>query len=43
MAAYAVVKGVESGKGVTYRDMSWEPKESFYALAEIYAGLEEAT
>jgi hypothetical protein len=42
LASYAVVKTLERGRGITYPDVSWEPKESFYALAEIYASLREA-
>jgi hypothetical protein len=37
MASYSIVKFYEDGKhGVTYPDMTWEPKESFEAVEEYY-------
>ena len=36
MASYGVVKVYEDKFGETYPDLRWEPKESFYALAEYY-------
>ena len=38
MASASLVKYLDDGKhGVTYPDMTWEPKESFRAVAEYYA------
>lgn len=37
MAAYSLVKTYVDKNGITYNDMSWEPKQSFYALAEYYS------
>ncbi len=38
MASYGLVKSYADGKrGVTYPEMTWEPKESFRAVAERYA------
>ncbi len=38
MASYSIVKSYEDGRhGVTYPDMTWEPKESFAAVAEYYS------
>jgi len=37
MASYGVVKMLEGRQGETYPDVPWEPKESFRALARIYA------
>jgi hypothetical protein len=37
MASYSVVKTYASQNGTTYKDMPWEPKESFNALAQCYA------
>jgi hypothetical protein len=31
-----VVKSYLDRKGVTYKDMPWEPKESFFRLADFY-------
>ncbi len=36
MASYGVVKVLESGRGTTYPDLTWEPKASFHALAAAY-------
>jgi hypothetical protein len=36
-ASYGVVKVLNGRTGETYRDLPWEPKQSFYALAEYYA------
>ncbi len=36
MASYSVVKTCEGRKGSTYKDMPWEPKESFFELANYY-------
>jgi hypothetical protein len=37
MASYSLVKSYAGNiHGVTYSDMSWEPKESFKAVAEYY-------
>lgn len=37
MASYSLVKSYENGRhGTTYPDMTWEPKESFYAVADYY-------
>jgi hypothetical protein len=39
MASSSLVKYFEGGrKGTTYPEMPWEPKESFWALAEYYGG-----
>jgi len=38
MASMSLVKSYEGGRrGTTYPDMSWEPKESFGAVANFYA------
>ena len=38
MASSSLVKYYEHGKhGTTYPDMTWEPKESFKAVAKYYA------
>jgi hypothetical protein len=38
MASYSTVKSYEDGRhGLTYPDMTWEPKESFEAVAEYYS------
>ncbi len=38
MASYSLVKSYSDKKrGETYPDMSWEPKESFWAVADYYA------
>jgi hypothetical protein len=37
MASYSLVKSYSDGKhGSTYPDMTWEPKESFWAVADYY-------
>ena len=37
MASYSLVKSYKKGnRGNRYTDMSWEPKEAFYAVAEYY-------
>ncbi|MTK13544.1 MAG: abortive infection protein [Clostridiaceae bacterium] len=40
MASFSLVKTLHGGNGQTYKDMNWEPKESFYALSEFYGELE---
>lgn len=35
--AFSLVKTYRHGKGTTYPDMSWEPKQSFRAVADFYA------
>lgn len=37
MASYSLVKSYSDKQGETYPDMSWEPKESFYAVSEYYS------
>jgi hypothetical protein len=37
MASYSIVKTYINQNGITYKDMPWEPKKSFYDLAEHYA------
>lgn len=38
MNSYSLVKSFGGGKhGTTYPDMTWEPKESFRAVADYYA------
>jgi hypothetical protein len=37
MASYAIVKSYADRHGMTYADMTWEPKESFHAVADYYA------
>jgi hypothetical protein len=37
MASYSLVKSYSASHGETYPDMQWEPKESFYAVANYYA------
>jgi len=37
MNAFALVKTYRHGKGTTYPDMNWEPKQSFHAVADYYA------
>jgi hypothetical protein len=38
MNGYSLVKSYEGGKhGTTYPHMTWEPKESFKAVADYYA------
>ncbi len=36
-ASFGVVKMLDGATGTAYPDMPWEPKRSFYALAEYYA------
>jgi hypothetical protein len=39
MASFSLVKSYDRGKhGVTYPDMTWEPKGASYAVADFYAG-----
>jgi len=38
MASGSQVKTYTNRKGTTYPDMPWEPKASFRAVAEYYAG-----
>jgi len=37
MASYSLVKSYYDKHGTTYPDMTWEPKESFRAVADYYA------
>jgi hypothetical protein len=37
MNAFALVKTYRHGNGTTYPDMTWEPKQSFHAVADYYA------
>lgn len=37
MNAFSLVKTYHHGKGATYPDMSWEPKQSFSAVADFYS------
>ncbi|WP_248930524.1 hypothetical protein [Paenibacillus hamazuiensis] len=37
MASYALVKSYADGRGERYPDMTWEPKQSFEAVARYYA------
>ncbi len=37
MASYSLVKSYVNRRGTTYPDMTWEPKESFFAVADYYA------
>jgi hypothetical protein len=38
MASYSLVKTYADGRhGITYTDMTWEPKEAFWAVADYYA------
>lgn len=37
MSAMSLVKSYERQRGRTYPDMAWEPKKSFWAVAEAYA------
>jgi hypothetical protein len=37
MASYALVKSYAGGMGEAYRDMPWEPKESFKRIARLFA------
>lgn len=39
-ASYGVVKMLDGDSGTTYPGMPWEPKRSFYALAEYYGRAE---
>lgn len=39
MAAYSMVKSYTDKSGDTYKAMPWEPKQSFYTLAEYYLKL----
>ncbi|MBO0830333.1 MAG: abortive infection protein [Actinobacteria bacterium] len=43
MNAFALVKTYRHGKGTTYPDMNWEPKQSFHAIADYYADQEQLT
>ena len=36
MSALSLVKTYEASHGTTYPDMTWEPKESFKAVAAYY-------
>lgn len=37
MNAFSLVKTYQHGKGATYPDMNWEPKQSFSAVADFYS------
>lgn len=37
IANYTLVKKLFEGHGITYPDMTWEPKEAFRAVADYYA------
>jgi hypothetical protein len=37
MNAFGLVKAYRHGNGTTYPDMTWEPKQSFAAVADFYA------
>jgi hypothetical protein len=37
MGALSLVKTYASGHGITYPDMTWEPKEAFHAVADFYS------
>src|ERR1022692_167460 len=37
MPAASLVKSYSRGHGTTYPDMTWEPRESFRAVADFYA------
>lgn len=37
MSALSLVKSYERRHGMTYPDMTWEPKKSFKAVADFYA------
>jgi hypothetical protein len=43
MSALSLVKTFEKGHGATYPDMTWEPKESFRAVASYFAAHGVAT
>lgn len=38
MSALSLVKSFPTGRGSTYPDMPWEPKQAFQAVADCYAG-----
>jgi hypothetical protein len=38
-ASYGIVRVLQEGRGTTYPDMPWEPKEVFYTIAARYAAL----
>lgn len=38
MASYSLVKSFSDRTGSTYPDLPWEPKESFHAVADYFAG-----
>lgn len=38
MSAMSLVKSYAGARGSTYPDMTWEPKKSFRAVADFYAG-----
>jgi hypothetical protein len=41
MASYSLVKSFTDRYGMTYPDMVWEPKESFKAVGDYFARLDE--
>jgi hypothetical protein len=38
-ASYGVIKILEGATGAAYPGMTWEPKQSYYALADYYMRL----
>ncbi|MFB9329288.1 hypothetical protein ACFFSY_25410 [Paenibacillus aurantiacus] len=40
-ASYGIVRVLQEGRGATYPDMPWEPKEVFYTIAARYADVME--
>ncbi len=38
MNSYSLVKSYTNRRGTIYPDMPWDPKESFHAVADFYAG-----
>lgn len=41
-ASYGIVRVLQEGRGATYPDMPWEPKEVFYTIAARYAAVMES-
>ena len=37
LASYSLVKSYPGRRGTTYPDLTWDPKESFHAVADYYA------
>ncbi|MCZ8522983.1 MULTISPECIES: hypothetical protein [Paenibacillus] len=42
IASYGIVRVLQEGRGATYPDMPWEPKEVFYTIAARYADVMES-